>query len=173
MKTFTFKDTSTRQCGNNQYVELAEMSYIRTGKTWYETHFHAYLDPFYEPKFKQCHKNFTDVKKNITWKLMNEYMSGPLPMDEAEMKQLFEQANTWQDFFGPLSDKITISRFCEFVASWLHKFLNIHLGFSFSSVNYVIPINMISSINYKTIEYKSGGRRFTEKKRKHRPKNEV
>jgi hypothetical protein len=173
VKTVTFTDTSVRQCDNNQYVDLAEMSYVRTGKTWYETHFNAYLSPSDEPKFKQCQAKFADAKKTVTWDLMNQYMSDPLPMDEAEMKQLFEQAVTWQDFFGPLSDKIGIARFCEFVAPWLHKFLAVHMGFQFSSVHYVIPLSVFTPIEYTTADYKRGGRRFTEKKRRCRPRNET
>ena len=173
IKTVTFTDASTRQCDNNQYVELAEMSYIRTGKTWYETHFHAYLDPTDQSKFRQCQAKFTEAKKTITWDIMNQYISGPLPMEEDEMKQMFEEASTWQKFFGPLSEKITIARFCEFVAPWLHKFLTIHMGFQFSSVHYVIPLNTFAPIEYTIVEYKRGGRRFTEKKRKQRPRNEM
>jgi hypothetical protein len=173
VKTVTFTDASVRQCDNNQYVDLAEMSYVRTGKTWYETHFNAYLASSDEPKFQQCQRKFAEAKKTITWDIMNQYMTGGLPMEEEEMKQLFEQANTWQDFFGTLSDKVTIARFCEFVAPWLHKFLTVHMGFPFSSVHYVIPLNKFPSIEYATADYKRGGRRFTEKKRKQRPRNET
>lgn len=173
VKTVTFTDASTRQCDNGQYVDLAEMSYVRTGKTWYETHFNAYLDPFDEPKFKQCQRKFAEAKKTITWDIMNQYITDPLPMEEAEMKKLFEQATTWQDFFGPLSDKITIAHFCEFVTPWLHKFLIVNMGFPFSSVHYVIPLNTFTPVEYTIGDYKRGGRRFTEKKRKQRPRNEM
>lgn len=173
LKTVTFKDTRTRECGNHQYVNLAEISYVRTGKTWYETHFHAYVDPLYESNLKQCHTKFTDTKKIITWEHMNEYMSGPLPIDELEMKQFFEEATTWQDFFGPLSDQITIPQFCELVAPWLHTFLNLHFGFSLCSVNYVIPLTSFNPIQYTTIDSIRGGRRLTQKKRKQRPTNEM
>jgi hypothetical protein len=173
VKTVTFTDASVRQCDNNQYVDLAEMSYIRTGKTWYETHFDAYLDPSDQPKIRQCQLKFAEAKKNITWDLMNQYMTGPLPMEEEEMKQLFEKATTWQEFFGTLSDRITIARFCEFVAPWLHKFLIQHMGFPFSSVHYVISLSVFTPIEYTTADYKRGGRRFTEKKRRIRPRNET
>ena len=171
--TVTFSDTSTRQCDDNQYVDLAEMSYVRTGKTWYETHFHAYLEPSDEPKYRHCQAKFTEAKQTVTWDLMNQYISGPLPMKEEEMKQLFEQATTWQEFFGPLSDKITIARFCEFVAPWLHRFLMNHMGFPFSSVHYVIPLKLFTPIQYSITDYIRGGRRFTEKKRRQRPRNEM
>jgi hypothetical protein len=172
IKSVSFTDTSTKQCDNNQYVELAEMSYVRTGQTWYQKHFHAYLDSFDKAKLERCEEKFQEAKKKMSWDEFKRNISGPLPLDEAAMMTLFTKAGTWQEFFEPLANIISIPKFCEFVSPWLHRFLQIHLTFNFSSAQFMIPLDKLTHIEYNTLGYERGGRRFTAKKRRGRPQNE-
>ena len=174
IKTVSFTDTSNITCDDGQFVELSEMSYIRTGKTWYQTHFNAFLDSADELKFTNSNSRFQRAKQSITWKELKSYMAGKLPLDEIEMKKRYESATTWQDFFGSLSDTIGISKFCSFVAPWLHRFLTSEMRFYFSSMQYYIPVYSIESSDYDEQDYKTGGRRFTSKRySSRRPRNEL
>ena len=173
IKTVSFTDTSYITCDDGKVVELPEMSYVRTGKTWYQTHFHAYLDPSDINKFNICEKRFQRAKDTMTWKEMKSYIIGKLPFDESIMKHLFETATTWQEFFGKLSEDMGISQFCSFVAPWLHKFIETEMRFYFSSVRYIIPIEKIEPIEYNMIKYTSGGKQFTRKNRRKFPRNEL
>lgn len=169
----SFNDSSYRVCDNNQSVELSEMSYIRTGKTWYQQHFNAYMDPSDIPKFQTCENRFNNAKSSMSWTELKQYMTKPLPMEEKDMKEMFEISKTWQDFFGTLSDKISIAKFCIFVAPWLHRFLQVEMRYNFNSARFLFPVQSITPIHYELSEYKRGGKRFTEKKRRNRPRNET
>ena len=172
IKTVSFTDSSTKACDDGKVVELSEMNYVRTGKTWYQTHFHAYMEPIDERKFTICEKRFQTAKQTMTWRELKAYMIGVLPMEELEMKRMFEASSSWQDFFGAVSDKIGISAFCSFVAPWLHRFIENEMRFYFSSTRYFIPVDKIEYISYKTDEYITGGRRYTHKNRRKYPRNE-
>lgn len=163
IRTLSLNDTSFRTCDNGTHVELAEMSYIRTGKTWYESNFHAYLEEPYLTKFTQATSIFNERKKLYTWDMMKSYILGELPLQEAEIKRRFESAQTWQEFFGPLSEEIGIADFCVFVSQWLHRFLTTNLGFQFSFVQYRVPIDKIDKIEFNETEYVRGGERFTRR----------
>ena len=166
IKTVSFTDTSYRTCDNGTDIELAEMQYIRTGKTWYETHFYAYMDPDDVRKFKQREERFQKTKAVMSWKEFKSYIKGTLPLDEETMKELYESATTWQDFFGTLSNKIGISDFCSFVSPWLHRFIEAELKYYFSSTRFYIPVEKIEILYYETIPYTRGGKRFTQKRRR-------
>ena len=174
VKKLRFNDTSFRTCNNGTNVELAEMSYIRTGKTWYEKQFHAYMDPEDLESFRKKELNFTNEKKKFTWNLMKSIMR-TLPINETiteeQMQHLFENANTWQDFFGPLSDRIGIPEFCNFVSSWLHSFMLSKFKGSLSFASYILPIDDRNTIDFSESNYTRGGKRFTRKYIKKRPMN--
>lgn len=163
VQTLSLHDTSSRECENGTRVELAEMSYIRTGKTWYESHFHAYLEGAYLTKFTQATTKFNDRKQLYTWEMMKSYIMGELPLQEAVLQKRFASANTWQEFFGPLSEEIGIPKFCVFVSPWLHRFLTTNLDFQFSFAQYRIPIGKMDTIAFTESEYVRGGKRFTRR----------
>lgn len=163
IRTISFNDTSFRTCENGAHVELTDMSFIRTGKTWYEAHFHAYVEEPYAAKFHQAEISFQERKKIYTWGMMKSYIISDLPIKEEDMKNRFESAATWQDFFGPLSEEIGMAEFCTFVAPWLHRFLHTNLDFAFSFAQYSIPIDKIEAIAFTESAYMRGGKRFTRR----------
>ena len=70
VKGISFNDASFRTCDNGKNVSLAMMSYITTGKTWYEKNFGAYLESEYLDIFKVAEQRFIESKKNISWESM-------------------------------------------------------------------------------------------------------
>jgi hypothetical protein len=168
IRTVSFSDTSYRTCDNGSDVELAEMQYIRTGKTWYQTHFGAYMDSSDTRKLTACSERFQRNKQFMTWKELKSYIKGNLPFDEYLLKDMYESSTTWQDFFGNLSDKMGISDFCSFVAPWLHRFIESELKFYFSSARFYIPVDKIKTIDYKSETYQQADKRFTQKVRRNR-----
>jgi hypothetical protein len=169
VQTLSFTDASHKTCDNGHIVELSEMTYIRTGITWYQKHFRAYLTEKDQSRFLEANARFQALKRVFTWAHMKSIMTtydGTI-MEEDAIKSLFETAATWQDFFGPLSDKIGISVFCAFVAPWLHTFLIQSLRFNFSGPMYVMPLTV--AVDYEEAPLMQGGKRFTQKRLKQRP----
>lgn len=171
IKTLSFNDASHKPCDNGHVVELSEMNYIRTGITWYQKHFHAYLNEQDLARFLVATTKFQALKSLFTWAQMKSIMTtyNGLEIEEGVVRSMFEKAATWQDFFGPLSDRIGISEFCGFVAPWLHAFLIHSLRFNFAGPLYIIPLDLNLDLDYEETAFAQGGRRFTRKQLKTRP----
>ena len=164
-KAMRFSDASTQTCDNGFSVDLSEMLYLITGKTWYEKNFGAYLDGYSLENFKTLETGFQAKKSTISWEMMKDIITTDLPLTDDEMKQLYDSAVTWQDFFGGLSEKIGIPEMCNFMAPWLHRFIQQYFRFNFMANTYMIPVGDYK-IPYTVLEYKNirGGRRFTRKR---------
>jgi hypothetical protein len=162
----SFTDASYKTCDNNIDVELAEMTFLRTGKTWYEKNYSAYLEESYIPQYNEMLHKLDIAKKTMTWNDFSQFIAGECSMYNKEMEELYNSAIVWQDFFGPLSTKIGISEFCIFVAPWLHKFFMAITNASFASFKYRMPLDKIPGIEYSESQYVRGGRRFTQKRMK-------
>jgi hypothetical protein len=170
--TVSLNDASFRTCDDGHDVDLATMTYLRTGKTWYEKNYNAYLDERDVPKYNAMEQRMRQLKTTMRWNDFKQFIKGEYPLSESEMQTMFENTSTWQDFFGPLSDKIGISEFCIFVSPWLHAFFWNMTQYSFASGTYYIPLKNIPIIKYTPVEYKRGGKRFTAKRiRAHKKRN--
>jgi hypothetical protein len=166
----TFTDASYRTCDNGIDVMLAEMSYLRSGKTWYEKNYGAYLHSDSLISFEKMQDKLVKAKKTLSWNAFKQFLTDDSAILEEDIKKLYENASTWQDFFGKLSDIIGISEFCIYVAPWLHKFFHSVTNTSFASFKYVLPVLYVPEINYTEANYVRGGRKFT-RKQKQRPRN--
>jgi hypothetical protein len=160
-----FTDASRRDCGNGNVVDLAPLSYLTLGKTWYERTFGAYLEEQYVSRFQQLHEQFQRLKSVVKWEdINNTYIR------DDKYRSLFESTSTWQEFFSKIRDSMGAADFCAFVSPWLIAFMSVYMSFPFPGVSYIIPITN-SSIN--TIEYslepyipqQNGGTRKRIKKR--------
>lgn len=158
----TFNDASSRTCDDGRPVDLAKMSYICTGKTWYEKHFGAYIAPLWKNAFETQHKKFNEAKKTMTWEQFNGFIGVPLPLDKQTIEKMYNDSDTWQDFFSSVRDAVGIGKFCEFVAPWLDSFLLRYLQFNFIGFNYIMPITDYD-LSYSVSEYIRGGKRNTRK----------
>lgn len=157
-----FNDTSNKTCDNKHIVELYEMSYIHTGKTWYENNFEARLQQSDEIKFKKEEENFQ--RRKGTWDDFKTYLRGELPLDELIMKNMFDNSSSWQQFFSELVEQIKIAPFCEFIAPWLHTFMVKNMRFSFTFATYYIQLSDYSPISFEESIFRGGNRRYTAKR---------
>ena len=167
VKGISFNDASFRTCDNGKQISLALMSYISTGKTWYEKNFGAYLSSKSLILFESINQRFQSAKTTISWEIMKNIMENQIPMEESKMKTMFESAATWQDFFGPIREVIGISEFCIFVEPWLDNFINETMDYNILGLQYILPVKD-HTIVYIISDYQRGGKRFTRsiKKRK-------
>jgi hypothetical protein len=159
----SFTDASYRTCDNGVTIDLARLSYLRTGKTWYEKNYGAFLDDQYVNIFNRMEGALQKGKNTLSWDRFKQLIKGEFPLPESEMKTMYETSGSWQDFFGPLSDKIGISAFCIFMAPWINTFFTSITQTSFSSFTYVLPLIGIPDIDFDITNYSRGGRKFTRK----------
>ena len=158
VRSLSFSDASYRTCDSGSTISLAEMSYITTGKTWYERMFGAYLDPESATLFSAKETLFQAMKTQMPWAIFRETV--PVP-DSAE--ELYRSSQTWQAFFGPLKDQMGVSEFCTFAAPWLHGFLQQFLPIHIAGLQYRMPIQA-TEIAYTIGPYLAGGGRSTRRR---------
>ncbi len=169
--TLRFSDSSNRVCDNGQTIDLSEMGYITTGKTWYERHYSAYLEEDDVPKFTKCDTRFQELKSKWSWEVVKseiDFRKLYNSVSEEELEVLYNSTYTWQDFFGGIVSRIGIAQFCIFAAPWLHSFIYNNMRYTFGFASYIMPVPVpkSSTINYITnIPAKTGGTRKKFKRR--------
>ena len=152
--TLKLDDVSTRTCDDNSYVHLSELSYITTGKTWYERQSPAYLDNSAAAEFKEADRTFQALKSTLSWAdITDRYILEDTPFDD-----LYRATGTWQEFFRAVRDTMGMSEFCTWCATWLHLFLQDTLPFQFPYKKYFIPVATSTPVDYKEEPYTQGGR---------------
>lgn len=167
VKGISFNDASFRTCDNGKQVSIAMMSYISTGKTWYEKNFGAYLTSESFTHFEKIKQKFQATKATLSWEIMKGIMNNDFPIGESRMQDIYTSAKTWQEFFGPIRDAIEIAGFCIFVEPWLNNFINETMDFNILGLKYILPVKDYGIV-YTISEYQRGGKHFTRyiKKRK-------
>lgn len=170
VSSLRFEDTSYRTCDNNQIVELAEMNYVYSGKTWYEMKFGAYLDGKDALVFTEANRIFQAKKESMNWNSFKKYITIPLPYDDSILETMYTTSLTWQDFFSSLRNKMGVADFCTFLSPWFHRFMNIIFKLNLSRLKYILPLT--KSVSYTMTPYVRGGKRHTRKILKQRPRNE-
>lgn len=166
VKELSFNDLSVKTCDNSFQVSLATMTYLYSGKTWYEKNFGAYISPQSSSELKKVERRFEDFKQ-IPWSDMKEIIKGRehiKEISEEEFEELYTKAKTWKEFFEPIYKQIEIADFCIFLSSWIDTFILKYFN-NLQGFTYIIPIKDYKII-YESSEYKRGGRRFTKKARK-------
>lgn len=143
-------DASTRKCNNHQEVNLAVMSYLISGQTWYMKYIGAEVAPEYRSQWDKFVRGLTDAK-DLPWEIMHEIIADAdhnLPMTEEEMGQLYQASPTWQAFFRVLVDASDIGRFCQFMSSWQSRFIRRYfttlqdIHFHAPIVSYSLPMTI-------------------------------
>jgi len=142
------------------------MSYNKTGKTWYERNFGAYLDPVSLSAFQEADKQFQTLKQTLTWSTLTDLYI----LQDSPFQTVYEATNTWQEFFRALRDQMGGEEFCDFMAPWLHSFLQDTMRFQFVHRKYFMPVTSANLIEYTIGPYPQGGRstRRRVKRRIHR-----
>lgn len=166
VKKLAFNDASARTCNHGVPVSLASMQFILTGKTWYQKHFSAYLEGRDIQNFTRYYDDYTRQKKLTDWNMII-YRIDNLPslgIDMQTLEQIYNQTNTWEEFFSYISNMIGIGEFCEFIYPWLDKFIKSFLKHELMGFQYMMPVKEYP-IEYELLPYTKGGKRFTRKNR--------
>ena len=170
VKELSFNDLSTKTCDDETDVNLAVMTYLYAGQTWYEKHFGAHTSPQSASGMAQSVSRVQEAKQ-IPWSEMKEVIQnrGTLPFREEELEELYTNAETWQGFFKPILRRIQIADFCIFISGWLDSFIlryfNTLQGFTF-----LLPVKDNDNL-YEEGTYLRGGRTFTKKVTRKRSKD--
>lgn len=157
IKYIKLHDKSTRECDDGSHVNLYELSYIISGKTWYEKHFHAYLEGQNLIDFNKQTELFQEKKKSLQWDHFKNLITTEFPIEEYILKDLYDKAKTWQQFFGPVSEMISIASFCIFVSKWLEIFVKSYMGSIFLKLEYTIPADK-NIISFSILQHMTGGK---------------
>lgn len=159
-------DASTKVCDNGFEVSLSNMLYARRGKTWYEQHFKAVLDIKDKAIFDNAVAHFNAAKEGMSWDNFTPFIKGDLPLPQEEMEEIYNEARTWQEFFGAIANKIGDAEFCEFVSPWLNDFMAVIMRFTFVMNFYYIALISYQQREYTISPFTGGGRKrqFTIKR---------
>ena len=163
-----FSDLSTKVCNNGASVSLSAMKLFTDGKTWYEDHFGAKIEPEFESAYMAVMKKANNKKTEITWEEFydNYVPTTGLPTTMDKLKSFFEESNTWQEFFSKVRNDIGIAALCIWFStdSWYEKMFLPYVGFNLIRFAFIlIPSNF--SQEY-TIEPFTGGWRGVTRKAK-------
>jgi hypothetical protein len=163
VKELSFNDLSTRQCDNENDVNLAVMTFLYAGKTWYEKNFNAYIASHNKSEMEKIKRKYSEAK-SIPWEEMKETVrNNPYSgMTDDEMGELYMNTETWKEFFETIYDKIEIADFCMFISTWVDAFIQKYFN-NLQGLTYIMPI-VRYNIDYKESNYVNvGGRRYTRK----------
>jgi hypothetical protein len=162
----TFNDMSTKTCDDGNSVSLAAMKLLTDGKTWYETHFDVSLDDVNAYLYNTMKTNITKKKQEMSFLKFSMYshtQSLPIPADT--LHALYDNSNTWQEFFSGIRDTIGISKLCVWLSknNWFEIFLQTILRLSIPTVIFLLNVKKYDNISYKTIKNVGGRYKRTKK----------
>lgn len=165
---FILSDTSSRQCGNGDYVNLALMHYLQDGLTWYASHFGAQFAD--EDDIRKLHTAEDRIRQaKPVWGKIRSYIFSEFPISEEELRLLYESHDALT-FFRELNKRIGVAEFCSFISRWIDQFIRDNFKFTFSNIKFVIPITGNHHINppieYTKGPYQSGGKRLRQTRKR-------
>jgi hypothetical protein len=181
VKELLFSDLSIKNCDNDIYVNLAVMTYMYSEQTWYEKNFKAYIAPQSKDELKRIkttyEKMYVDERDNkkknkVDWDTVKETIINEekiTKMSNEEMEQLYNNSETWKEFFEAIYNKIKIDKFCIFISGWQNSFILKYFN-NLQGLKYIIPV-IDYKLEYVEKEYSRGGRRYTRKNTREQPKD--
>lgn len=166
VKALTFTDLSTRKCDNGVSVSLSAMKLFIDGKTWYEDHFGAKISPKFEPVYTSIMNDANEKKRKLSWDDFYDSFiaSTTLPLEKEKMKQLYNKADSWQEFFKNIRDSIGISALCVWFSqySWFELAFLKYLKFSLFNFSFLLTTSDFSQ-EYSIEPFTGGWRGVTRK----------
>lgn len=155
VKYLSFNDLSNRRCDNESNINLAVMTYLYSGKTWYEKNFDATISIQSKETLDKIVKKLNNSKKQ-SWNVIKDtiYNYKELPYSESEIEKIYEDAITWNDFFETILNKIKINNFCIFISPWLDSFIIQYFN-NLMGLSYDMPIKP-TNVVYKKNEFVGG-----------------
>jgi len=160
VKHMTFTDMSTRQCDNGASVSLSGMKIFTEGKTWYETQFHAVLDPDYQSAYDAMMKYATELKGTLPWDtFVYDTVNNATLLGIDRIKETYQSCKTWQEFFRYVRSQLGVAAFCICLSEkgWFDNFIQTRLRFHLMSVQYLIDPSSYN-IEYTLTPVKKGGK---------------
>jgi hypothetical protein len=156
VKYLSFSDLSTRRCDSGTHVNLAVMTYLYSGKTWYEKNFDATISQKSKNALDDIIKKLNKSKIETPWHIIKDMMYNykTLPFTEKELEVLYKETLTWKDFFEPIFQKIDIAKLCIFVSDWLDSFIIQYFN-NLMGLSYDMPIKP-TNIVYTKSEFVGG-----------------
>lgn len=156
VKELQFNDMSIRTCENGKSVNLAVMTYLYSGQTWYEKNFGAYISKQHTYDMKKILQKYNDAKK-IKWSEMSGTIRSTMPLED-----LYNNSSTWKGFFEPIYNNMEIGDFCVFISDWIDSFIAKYFN-AFGGLTFLLQIRKLA-ITYTLSDYiHQGGRRYTRK----------
>jgi hypothetical protein len=162
-----FTDKSTRECDNGIHVNLAVMHYLQDGRTWYETHFNAKMNPRDKDELQKAEETLESHK--ISWEILNDHFitTNQLPLSESEMEELYNSAKSTLAFFRALYKEIGIAQFCVFISPWIHLLMDKpYFPFSFHTAKFSINASEIVEMPFEFV-VNGGGKQTRKRRRRH------
>ena len=130
---YQFEDNSNVECGTTNHAKapprklekpfsLAHLSIAEKGKTWYETHFNAFLqDPVLRSTYRKSLTLLTDAGVKTTHDFESFAAINYLRKDQYDyIKPIYESTATWRDFFN----KIPKHKQCFALFNWLPTYMD-------------------------------------------------
>ena len=152
-----FTDLSTKECSNGASVSLSAMKLLTDGKTWYESHFHAYIDPASAAMYTDMMERITKQKTMIPWEEFVYYTArNQTLLGIDNVQEAYESSTTWQEFFTYVRSILDAELFCICLSekNWFDTFVQSRLQFNLMGVQFLIPVASF------TMEYQlAGGKR--------------
>ena len=160
VKYLSFSDLSTRRCNNGSNINLAVMTYMYSGKTWYEKNFGATIAKQSKNALDDIIIKWNKSKIQTPWSIIKDmiYNYKTLPFTEKELEELYDhkelseqelvsiykdvsvaKITSWKGFFEPIFKKIGIAEFCIFVSPWLDSFISENFN-NLMGLSYDMPI---------------------------------
>lgn len=144
VKQMKFTDLSTRECDNGASVSLVATKMLTDGSTWYESRFHAYINPTHKEIYDDMLRRATEKKRTMTWDTFKRFGKiEHLPMDA---EKLYEKSDTWQQFFSGIRDEIGPSKLCIWFSKdgWFNDFVNSALSMEWMTMPFLIDVSSFS-----------------------------
>ena len=164
-----FTDLSTKRCDNGTPVSLAAMKFFTSGRTWYESRFHAVIAPQDEARYVQMVSRINSIKMNTSWNMVkNQIHISTLPISESDLQNKYDTSDTWQEWFSWILDQMTAknaakahSQFCIWLSEkgWFDRFINAFVEFNLFDMKFLIHPSHFA-LPY-TVQ--KGGQRRTQK----------
>lgn len=167
VKVVSFNDASSRKCDNNMgTMNLGVMKLFTDGKTWYEQHFKAYIDPNNKTAYENKMKESNDTKRQMTWEEAKRNIEwNASGIAESELKQKYEETTTWRQWLRWIRTTLKDSAFCIWLTKndWFDIFVRSVLRFDI--MNYRFLVDTTHFNQQYTIKKIGGRREGTRKKR--------
>lgn len=141
-----FSDNSTIPCFKAKDTPLNWYSFFVHGKTWYEKHFDAI--PIDSPANSQSKitLDLPIVRKETDYKYFMLNPHGEL------IWKLYNESNTYRDFFEKLKENRGDVRLCELYLHWIVHFSGLHFSMGLSEI-WLLNVNReIEPIEYTIMQ---------------------